>query len=140
MLFSILSENICAIACQWEAEIILLLAPFQHFSQAIQFAGVNTLILENVEHEQFVGIAEEAVYQVTDLGAGCLLAFDQRRVYVGAAIFHVLYVALLFKNTDGGEHRVVGQRRFLGKMIDHVLDGGWALFPQDFHEPQFSFG
>src|SRR5581483_4113882 len=87
------------------------LTPLQHLSKTRKLFAVDTLIFQDVHHKFFVRIAEEAADQVPDLGEGCFLALDHRRVHERTSLFDVLHISLFFGNSDCGQYGVVSQGR-----------------------------
>src|SRR5271166_3332250 len=111
----------------------------QELPEAGQFLGIDAAVFENIQHQHFVRVLEEAMGQMANFGARRIRTSDQRPVNVGAAILYMAEVALLFEDADGGQHGVIRQRRFPGQGVEHLLDGRWALLPEHVHEPEFRF-
>jgi hypothetical protein len=89
---------------------------------------------EEREHEALAGVVEEAVEDVADFGAAGIVFGYAGAVEEGAAFQAVLHVALLLKDTDGGEDRGVGEGRMGGKGRDEVADERLAALPEDTHD------
>ena len=115
------------------------LGVFQELPQAIQFVGIDAAVLQNIQHQHFVGILKETIGQMANFRAGGFGPLNQGPVNVRAAILYMPEVTLLFEDADGGQHRVISQLGFLRERFEHLLDGRWALLPQHVHEPQLGF-
>ena len=106
----------------------------------MQLIFIQASVFQDVENQQFVGVLEEALHQVANLGAGGFGALDQRRVDEGATVLGVGDVALLLQDSNGRQYRVVGQKFIARKVVQDLLDGGRPALPEDFHQPQLGFG
>src|SRR5262249_38238705 len=82
----------------------------QQFAQAFQLGGINTLVFEQIEHQQFVRILKKAVQKVADFRSRGFLAADQRFVHIRTPIFQMSDMTFLVQKSDGRHVRVVGQR------------------------------
>src|SRR5258708_20287544 len=127
---TILSVDTWAIASRLKGAVIAgSLAPFQQQAEGIEFFRIDTGLLENVQQELFMRVAEETADQVPNFEACGILAIDVRGVYVRALVLHVLQVALLFQDADDGQVGVVGQGGLGGEGGQHLVDARRAAFP-----------
>ena len=104
--------------------------------ETLKLVGGETFVAENGKQEPFARIAEEAVQDVTDLGAARLVLGNAGPVDEGATLLPMLDVPFLFKDANGCEHGVVGQRFAVGQVRNQISDGRFSTAPQDFHEPE----
>src|SRR5437870_13469346 len=81
------------------------------FPDSMQFLGAQVLIFEQIQDEQFRGIAEKTAHQVTDGVPSGLIPAHHRGVAERASLVRpgVPQVALLFQNPQGGQYGVIGE-------------------------------
>ena len=103
------------------SRMILILLPGQQRAYAAQFLAAQFLIFQKIEHQQLRRITEEAAHQLPYGGAAGLVTVHQRAIDEGAAFlgFGVAEESLFLQNSQGGEHRVVGQSEFAGQGVGH---------------------
>jgi hypothetical protein len=112
----------------------------EHFLQSLQFLAIYASLLKDIQHELFVRVPEEPTHEVFYLGAAGILAFDERRIHMGAAVFGMPYITFLLKDADDSKDRVISQDGLPWQGFQHLLDGAIPALPKDFHDAKFRFG
>src|SRR5580698_3283116 len=90
------------------------------FFETRQFFGRKFFIAQQRKQEAFAGVSEEAIQDVSNLGAAGFWLADAGGVEKSSALLAMLDIALLLEDADCGEDGVVSQGLALGQIGDEV--------------------
>jgi len=109
-------------------------------AKTLELLRVQVSVFQKIKQQQLMGILKKASHKIANFRSGRFLSSDQRLINVRPTVLEMLYVSLFFQNANGGQDRVISQSWLAFQGLQKLVDRTWTFLPEDFHQPQFSFG